>query len=182
MSARVEVSALGGPAFTFNVIRELEKPGRLSEGNFESLACASRTGNREYSMVWIIMADVVAALHAAYIVFVVAGFAAILAGSAARWQCVQNIYFRITHLAMILLVCLGVTLGITCPLTRLENALRLKGGQTGYARDFIGYWFDRIIFHDASPWVFATAYFTFGALILLSFWFVPVRSLRRRRC
>ena len=127
------------------------------------------------------MADVVAALHAAYIVFVVAGFAAILAGCAARWEWVRNVYFRITHLAMILLVCLEVIVGITCPLTRLENALRRKGGQTGYARDFIGYWFDRIIFHDAPPWLFATAYFTFGALVLLSFWFVPVRSLRPRR-
>ena len=126
------------------------------------------------------MADVVAALHAIYIVFVVAGFAAILAGSAARWQWVRNAYFRIIHLAMILLVCLEVIAGVTCPLTRLEIVLRLKGGQTGYARDFIGYWFDRIIFHDAPPWVFATAYFTFGALVLLSFWLVPVRSSRPR--
>jgi hypothetical protein len=90
-------------------------------------------------MLWIIMADVVAALHTAYIVFVVAGFAAILAGSAARWHWVRNGYFRIMHLAMILLVCSEVIFGITCPLTGLENALRLKGGQTGYARDFIGY-------------------------------------------
>jgi len=126
------------------------------------------------------MADVVAALHTAYIVFVVAGFAAILAGSAARWQWVRNAYFRMIHLAMILLVCLEVIAGVTCPLTRLEIVLRLKGGQTGYARDFIGYWFDRIIFHDAPPWVFATAYFTFGALVLLSFWLVPVRSSRPR--
>lgn len=132
-------------------------------------------------MLWIIMADVVAALHTAYIVFVVAGFAAILAGSAARWHWVRNGYFRIMHLAMILLVCLEMIVGITCPLTGLENALRLKGGQTGYARDFIGYWFDRIVFHDAPPWVFATAYFTFGALVLLSFWFVPVQSFRPRR-
>jgi hypothetical protein len=103
-------------------------------------------------MLWIIMADIVAALHAAYFVFVVAGFAAILAGSAARWQWVRNVYFRVVHLAMILLICLEVIVGITCPLTRLESALRPRGGQTGYARDFIGYWFDRIIFQDAPPW------------------------------
>ena len=41
-------------------------------------------------MLWIVMADVIAALPATYIVFVVAGFAAILADSAARWQSVRN--------------------------------------------------------------------------------------------
>jgi hypothetical protein len=132
-------------------------------------------------MLWIIMADIVAALHAAYIVFVVTGFAAILAGSAAQWQWVRNVYFRVVHLAMILLICLEVIVGITCPLTRLESALRPRGGETGYTRDFIGYWFDRIIFQDAPPYVFVTAYLTFGALVLLSFWLVPVRSLTSRR-
>ncbi|MGO9265390.1 MAG: DUF2784 domain-containing protein [Candidatus Binataceae bacterium] len=127
------------------------------------------------------MADIVAVLHAAYIVFVVAGFAAIIAGSAAHWEWVRNPYFRTVHAAAILLVCVEVLIGSTCPLTRLESAFRLKGGETGYARDFIGYWLDRTIFYDAPPWVFAAAYFTLGALVLLSFWFVPVRSSFRRR-
>ena len=130
-------------------------------------------------MLWIILADLVAVSHAAYVVLVVAGFAAILVGSAARWRWVRNIYFRIMHLAMILLVCLEVIVGITCPLTRLESALRLRAGQTVYGRDFVGYWFDRIIFHDAPPWVFVTAYLTFGSLVLLTFWLVPVRFVSR---
>jgi hypothetical protein len=126
-------------------------------------------------MLWIILADLVAVSHGAYVVLVVAGFAAILVGCPARWRWVRNIYFRILHLAMILLVCLEVIIGITCPLTRLESALRLQAGRTAYGRDFVGYWFDRIIFHDAPPWVFVAAYLTFGAVVILTFWLVPVR-------
>jgi Protein of Unknown function (DUF2784) len=126
-------------------------------------------------MLWIILADLVAVFHAAYIVLVVAGFAAILVGSAAGWRWVRNTYFRIMHLAMILSVCLEVIVDITCRLTRLESALRLQAGRTAYGRDFVGYWFDRIIFHDAPPWVFVAAYLTFGAVVILTFWLVPVR-------
>jgi hypothetical protein len=67
----------------------------------------------------------------------------------------------------------------------LENALRLKGGETGYARDFIGYWLDWLIFYDARGWVFAGVYLIFGMLVLLTLWFVPVRwravPIRMRR-
>ena len=93
-------------------------------------------------MLWRMMADIVVAVHAAYVAIVVLGFAAILIGSAAQWLWVRNFYFRAAHLAMILLVCAEALVGTACPLTRLENALRLRGGETGYASDFIGYWLD----------------------------------------
>ena len=54
---------------------------------------------------------------------------------------------RAAHLAMILLVCAEALVG--CAFTRLENVLRLRGGETGYTRDFIGYWLDRLIFYNA---------------------------------
>ncbi len=111
----------------------------------------------------------------AYVAIVVVGFAAILIGLAAQWRWVRNFYFRAAHLAMILLVCAEALVGTSCPLTRLENALRLRGGETGYARDFIGYWIDWLIFYSAPPWVFTAVYLTFGMLVLLTLWFVPVR-------
>jgi hypothetical protein len=40
---------------------------------------------------------------------------------------VRNLYFRVAHFAMILLVCVEAAIGSTCPLTRLENELRLRG-------------------------------------------------------
>ena len=63
----------------------------------------------------------------------------------------------------------------SCPLTRLENALRLRGGETGYARDFIGHWLDWLIFYNAPSWMFTAVYLTFGMLVLSTAWFVPVR-------
>jgi hypothetical protein len=32
-----------------------------------------------------------------------------------------------------------------------------------------------LIFYNASPWVFTAVYLTFGMLVLLTLWFVPVR-------
>jgi hypothetical protein len=124
-------------------------------------------------MLWRVTADIVVTVHAAYVAIVVVGFAAILLGSAAKWRWVRNFYFRAAHLTMILLVCAEALVGTTCPLTRLENALRLSGGESGYTRDFIGYWLDWLIFYNASPWVFTAVYFAFG--MLLTLWFAPVR-------
>lgn len=125
-------------------------------------------------MLWLVAADLVTLIHAAYVAFVVVGFAAILVGWAAGWDWVRNRYFRIVHVAMILLVCCEALVGTTCPLTIWENMLRVKGGESGYSRDFLGYWLDSLIFYQATPWVFTTAYLTFGALVILTFWLVPI--------
>jgi hypothetical protein len=69
-------------------------------------------------MLWRVTADIVVAVHAAYVAIVVVGFAAILIGSAAQWRWVRNFYLRAAHLAMILLVCAEALVGTTCPLTR----------------------------------------------------------------
>jgi hypothetical protein len=127
-------------------------------------------------MLWEAAADLVTAIHAGYVAFVVAGFVAILIGGAAHWNWVRNFYFRVVHLAMILLVCCEALMGATCPLTVWENALRAGAVEHGYSRDFIGYWLDRLIFYEAPAWMFTAAYLTFGALVLLTFWFVPVKS------
>lgn len=125
-------------------------------------------------------ADIVAAFHAAYIVFVVFGFAAIVIGAARGWPWVSNFYFRAAHLASILFVCLEVAFGETCPLTILENTLRLQAGQWGYPQGFIGYWIDRLIYYNWPPWAFALIYFTFAAMVIATLWLVPVRRPNNR--
>jgi hypothetical protein len=126
-------------------------------------------------MLWLATADLVTVIHAAFVAFVIVGFVAILVGWAAGWYWVRNFRFRVVHIAMILFVCCEALIGATCPLTVLENMLRSKGGEAGYSRDFIGYWLDWMIFYQAPPWVFTTVYLTFGALVLLTFWFVPMQ-------
>lgn len=126
-------------------------------------------------MQYRLLADVVAAIHAVYVGFVVFGLIAILVGRAMGWRWVRNPYFRIVHLAAIGFVCFESIVGIDCPLTTLENALRLGAGQNGYGGDFIGYWMDRLIFYDLPPWVFTIVYLAFGLLVLWTVWLVPIR-------
>ena len=134
-----------------------------------------------FVVFWLASADLVATIHAGYVAFVVIGFVAILVGWAAQWDWVRNLYFRTVHLAMILFVCCEALTGTTCPLTAWENALRVRGGESGYSRDFIGHWLDWLIFYEAPDWVFTAVYFTFGALVLLAFWFVPVQGRTANR-
>lgn len=128
-------------------------------------------------MRYRLLADVVVAIHALYVGFVVFGFVAILIGYARGWRWVRNLYFRILHLAAILFVCLQAIIGIDCPLTTLENALRLGAGQRGYGGDFISYWLDRLIFYDFPPPVFTAVYLAFGALVLATLWLVPIQTV-----
>ena len=133
-------------------------------------------------MLWLVTADLLTVIHAGYLAFVVMGFVAILVGWAGQWNWVRRPYFRAGHLAMILFVCCEALRGATCPLTVWENALRARGGEFGYSRDFVGYWLDWLIFYEAPDWVFTAVYLTFGASVLLAFWFVPVRSPTANRC
>jgi hypothetical protein len=66
-------------------------------------------------------------LDAAYVGFVVLGFTAIVLGSAMGWRWARNLYFRVAHLAPILLVYLEALIGVSCLLTTLENRPHLLG-------------------------------------------------------
>jgi hypothetical protein len=92
---------------------------------------------------------------------------------------VRGLYFRILHLAAIGFVCLESIIGSECPLTTLENVLRLDAGQNGHGRDFIGYWLDRFLFYDFPPRVFTIVYLTFGLMVLTTVWLVPIHSAAR---
>jgi uncharacterized protein DUF2784 len=123
--------------------------------------------------LYVVMADAVALAHAAYAVFVVAGFVLIVAGIIMRWRWVRDFRFRLVHLAAIVLVCAESLIGVECPLTSLENRLRTVGGATGYPRDFIGYWIDRLVFYDFPPSYFALAYLSFAILVAATFVVAP---------
>src|SRR4029077_15375507 len=95
---------------------------------------------------YTILADAVVIIHAAYVAFVVFGLAAILIGAAINWRWTRSLAFRITHLAAIALVCLESIVGVICPLTSLENSIRVRVGAAQYTDDFVAYWAHRMIF------------------------------------
>ena len=114
-------------------------------------------------------------LHVLFVVFVVAGLVLILAGRLMSWAWVRNWWFRVTHLAAIGVVVLQSWLGVICPLTKLEMALRDRAGDTTYAGGFVSHWLETILYYRAPAWVFAVVYTAFGALVLLSWFWVPPR-------
>jgi hypothetical protein len=65
--------------------------------------------------------------------------------------------------------------GLTCPLTGWEQTLRQRAGQTAYAESFIEHWLSRLIFFSAPAWVFMLIYTVFGALVLLTWYWIPPR-------
>lgn len=125
---------------------------------------------------WGLLADAVLVVHALFVAFVVVGQVVILAGLALGWAWVRGWRFRVAHLVAIGIVVGQAWLGVLCPLTILENALRARAGEAGYGTSFIQYWLHRVIFYEAEPWVFTAAYTAFGALVLATWaWGRPVR-------
>ena len=126
-----------------------------------------------------VLADVVLVVHFAFVVFVIGGFAVIWIGRACRWSFVRNFGFRLVHALAMGFVAFQVIADIPCPLTTLERSLRERAGQQMYEGSCIEHWLGRILFYDLDEWVFAVAYLSFFALIVLTFWKVPPRWPKR---
>lgn len=132
-------------------------------------------------MPYHLLADIVLVLHFAVVVFVVGGLMAVLVGNWLGWRWVNNLWFRLAHLAAIGYVVVQSWFGITCPLTTLESWLREQAGLPSYSESFIEHWVQGLLFYQAPFWVFALVYTVFGALVLLSWWFYPPRRPASQR-
>ena len=115
------------------------------------------------------LADIVLAVHAAFVIFVVVAFVLILAG-AGRWPWVRHRTFRALHLGAILFVAAETLLGITCPLTRWEDWLRADANGE---RSFVGRWIGRLLYYDLPDWVFAVAYSAFALAVVWAWLAIP---------
>jgi hypothetical protein len=119
----------------------------------------------------LIFADALLIFHTLLVAFVILGLAAIYTGYFFGWNWVRNVWFRLSHLIVIGTVVLQSWLGILCPLTRWEMALRRGAGEAGYDGSFIQHWLESVLYYSAPDWVFMLVYTAFGALDLSS-WFV----------
>jgi hypothetical protein len=137
------------------------------------------------------LADLVLATHVGVVMFVIGGLAAIFIGNCSLrcstadipvrvgnrcgWRFVNAWWFRAAHLTAIGVVVAQAWLGIVCPLTTLESALRVKAGGAGYETSFIEYWLTRLLYYDAPAWVFVAAYTLFGLAVAAAWWRFPPR-------
>lgn len=90
-------------------------------------------------MAYRLLADATVALHAAFIVFVVAG--GLLVSRNARWA--------LLHLPAVAWVAWLEFTGAICPLTPLENALRHAAGGGVYRDSFIEHYLIALIYPPA---------------------------------
>ena len=109
--------------------------------------------------------------HGGIVLFIVAGLPAIWIGAASGWRWVRNVRFRVAHLAAIVFVAAEALLGIACPLTVWEDALRGASNGTG----FIERGLHRAMFYSFPPWIFTAAYLLFALVVAATFWQVPPR-------
>ena len=120
-------------------------------------------------------ADALLVLHFAIVLFVVGGLALVWLGAALGWRWVRNPWFRYAHLGAIAFVALEALVGMNCPLTEWEDALR--GGAR--AESFVGRWVQQLLYYRAPEWVFTTLYVAWTAATLVTLWLVPPRARRR---
>jgi hypothetical protein len=123
-------------------------------------------------MLFDVAADAVLVLHFAFVLFVVAGGLAVL-----RWPRLAWIHIPAALWGMLIEFA-----GWICPLTPLENALRVRGGGSAYAGGFIDNYLTSLIYPDGltRPMQFAIGVFVFTINALI-YWRLWTRSRRNRR-
>jgi polyferredoxin len=123
------------------------------------------------------LADAILVVHFAFVLFVVLGFALVLAGGALGWRWVRNRTFRYAHLAAIVFVAAEALVGAACPLTVWENLLRRASPE---GPSFVAHWVSRLLYYDLPEWVFTVAYVLFATAVAVTLWVFPPEGGRRK--
>lgn len=125
------------------------------------------------------LADLLALIHLAIVVFMIAGLALILIGWPLRWRWIRNPWFRLTHLGIMAYIVFNAARGELCFLTHWEQDLRDRAGQaTDEQISFMGRLLRDMLYVETPQKTLHAIYFVFGALVVISVVCVPPR-LRR---
>jgi len=117
------------------------------------------------------IADAILVVHFLIVLFNVGGLVVVWIGAPLRWHWIRNPWFRYLHLAAMGFVAAEALLGIACPLTVWEDALR--GGAR--PESFVGRLVRWLMFYQAPEWAFATAYVAWALATLATLRLVPPR-------
>lgn len=123
----------------------------------------------------VLLADIILVAHFLVAAFITLGFVVIPLGAWLSWDFVRRRGLRLIHLAGILFVAAETALGVMCPLTVWENALR---GGGNYEIGFIARWVRWLLYHDVPLWIFGAIYVAAAVLALLLWRWVPPASRR----
>ena len=127
-----------------------------------------------------IAADMIVAIHVAYVAYVVLGQLAILVAAPMKWQWARNPWFRFTHLTAIGIVAYEAIRGLRCPLTVWEEQLRALGGQAfSGSETFMGRILHDVMFIENQPEiVFTVGYIAVLLLVVQGLVMYPPRWFR----
>src|SRR4051812_34199717 len=121
------------------------------------------------------LADLVVAVHVAYVAFVALGLVAVLLGGWRGWAWVRNPWFRLAHLIAIVIVAVEAIGGLECPLTAWERQLRSAAGEPIQGGTFVGRLLHGLIFVELPAWGYTVLYLAMTFVIGVAFWCVPPR-------
>jgi hypothetical protein len=124
----------------------------------------------------MLLADAILVIHFLFALFVVGSLPLIWIGSWMGLRFARNRSFRLLHLMSIVFVAGESLIGMVCPLTSLEDALR----GTGDGGSFIQRWLHRILYYNFPEWILTVAYVLFAFLVALTYVLVPPRGRKRR--
>lgn len=122
-------------------------------------------------MLYSVLADAVLIVHLAFVIFVVLGAVLVL-----RWP-----RWAWLHLPAALWGAFIEFSGRICPLTPLENSLRIQGGEAGYSGGFIDHYITALIYPGGLT---RPMQVLLGILVIslnVAFYALAVRRWRRSR-
>lgn len=130
-----------------------------------------------------LLADLMVAVHVAYVAYVIVGQLAIVVAAPFRWQWARNPWFRFTHLLAIGVVAYEALMGLRCPLTVWEEQLRALAGQSFNSSDtFMGRLLHDLLFIEGQPEIFfTTMYVAMAVLVAQGLVMYPPRWFRAGR-
>ena len=134
------------------------------------------------------LADVLDGVHLTYMAVVIFGQLGIMIGWPLGWRWIRNPWFRVSHLAMILIVAVEAYCEFECPLTTWSRNLRIEAGQIPanfmelpqyQTRDlsFIGGLLRDVMYLDTSTWgdFLAWCYYAAAGIVVTTVILVPPR-------
>ena len=110
------------------------------------------------------IADALLLVHFCFAALITLGFFLIPVGYKLCWHWIKNSNVRLLHLFLMGFITAETIVGLTCPLTVLENMFR----DVNYSSSFMSYWMAQILYWDLPSEVFVLLYsLCFGWVLIL---------------
>ena len=122
-------------------------------------------------LFWVkpLLVDIILILHFLVVIFITVGFLLVAIGYYYDWSWIKNFKLRLFHFGLMFIVTFETLVGITCPLTSIENYLR----GINNSKSFISFWIEKIIYWDFPTSFFMFLYFVFLGWTLLMWKIYP---------